>query len=108
MYKRQPSIPLIKSLINSGANINAYDPQAIQEAKFYLNGYDVNYYLNKYDALEEVDAVILVTEWKEFRSPDFDKMLDLMKGNVFIDGRNQFNKDYISSAGFKYFQIGVK
>ena len=66
------------------------------------------YYLNKYDALEEVDAVILVTEWKEFRSPDFDKMLDLMKGNVFIDGRNQFNKDYISSAGFKYFQIGVK
>ena len=102
------SIPLIKSLIEAGAIVNAYDPQATQEAKFYLNGYDVNYYLNKYDALEEVDAVILVTEWKEFRSPDFDKMLHLMKGNVFIDGRNQFNKDYISSAGFKYFQIGVK
>ena len=102
------SIPLIKSLIEAGAIVNAYDPQATQEAKFYLNGYDVNYYLNKYDALEEVDAVILVTEWKEFRSPDFDKMLELMKGNVFIDGRNQFNKDYISSAGFKYFQIGVK
>ena len=106
--REAPSIPLIKSLIEAGANVNAYDPQATQEAKFYLNGYDVNYYLNKYDALEEVDAVILVTEWKEFRSPDFDKMLDLMKGNVFIDGRNQFNKDYISSAGFKYFQIGVK
>ena len=106
--REAPSIPLIKSLIEAGAFVNAYDPQATQEAKFYLNGYDVNYYLNKYDALEEVDAVILVTEWKEFRSPDFDKMLDLMKGNVFIDGRNQFNKDYISSAGFKYFQIGVK
>ena len=106
--REAPSIPLIKSLIEAGAIVNAYDPQATQEAKFYLNGYDVNYYLNKYDALEEVDAVILVTEWKEFRSPDFDKMLDLMKGNVFIDGRNQFNKDYISSAGFKYFQIGVK
>ena len=106
--REAPSIPLIKSLIDAGAIVNAYDPQATQEAKFYLNGYDVNYYLNKYDALEEVDAVILVTEWKEFRSPDFDKMLDLMKGNVFIDGRNQFNKDYISSAGFKYFQIGVK
>ena len=91
-----------------GAIVNAYDPKATQEAKFYLNGFDVNYYLNKYDALEEVDAVILVTEWKEFRSPDFDKMLDLMKGNVFIDGRNQFNKDYISSIGFNYFQIGVK
>ena len=106
--REAPSIPLIKSLIEAGAIVNAYDPQATQEAKFYLNDYDVNYYLNKYDALEEVDAVILVTEWKEFRSPDFDKMLDLMKGNVFIDGRNQFNKDYISSAGFKYFQIGVK
>ena len=106
--REAPSIPLIKSLIEAGANVNAYDPQATQEAKFYLNGFDVNYYLNKYDALEEVDAVILVTEWKEFRSPDFDKMLDLMKGNIFIDGRNQFNKDYISSAGFKYFQIGVK
>ena len=106
--REAPSIPLIKSLIEAGAIVNAYDPQATQEAKFYLNGYDVNYYLNKYDALKEVDAVILVTEWKEFRSPDFDKMLDLMKGNIFIDGRNQFNKDYISSAGFKYFQIGVK
>ena len=106
--REAPSIPLIKSLIKAGATVNAYDPQAIQEAKFYLNGYDVNYYINKYDTLEEVDAVILVTEWKEFRSPDFDKMLELMKGNVFIDGRNQFNKDYISSAGFKYFQIGVK
>ena len=106
--REAPSIPLIKSLIEAGAIVNAYDPQATQEAKFYLNGYDVNYYLNKYDALEEVDAVILVTEWKEFRSPDFDKMLELMKGNIFIDGRNQFNKDYISSAGFKYFQIGVK
>ena len=106
--REAPSIPLIKSLIEAGANVNAYDPQATQEAKFYLNGFDVNYCLNKYDALEEVDAVILVTEWKEFRSPDFDKMLDLMKGNIFIDGRNQFNKDYISSAGFKYFQIGVK
>ena len=53
-------------------------------------------------------AVILVTEWKEFRSPDFDKMLELMKGNVFIDGRNQYNKDYITSKGFKSFQIGVK
>lgn len=106
--REAPSIPLIKSLIEAGAIVNAYDPKATQEAKFYLNGYDVNYYLNKYDALEEVDAVILVTEWKEFRSPDFDKMLELMKGNIFIDGRNQFNKDYISSAGFKYFQIGVK
>ena len=106
--REAPSIPLIKSLIEAGASVNAYDPQAIEEAKFYLKGYDINYLSNKYHALEDVDAIILVTEWKEFRSPDFDKMLNLMKGNIFIDGRNQFNKDYISKAGFNYFQIGVK
>ena len=61
-----------------------------------------------YEVLKSSNALILCSEWSEFRSPDFDKMLHLMKGNVFIDGRNQFNKDYISSAGFKYFQIGVK
>ena len=106
--REAPSIPLIKSLIEAGATVNAYDPKATEEAKFYLKGYDINYHLNKYDALTDADAVILVTEWKEFRSPDFNKMLNLMRGNMFIDGRNQFNKDYISEAGFNYIQIGVK
>ena len=106
--REAPSIPLIKSLIGAGAAVNAYDPKATEEANFYLKGYDINYHLNKYDALTDADAVILVTEWKEFRSPDFNKMLNLMRGNIFIDGRNQFNKDYISEAGFNYIQIGVK
>ncbi len=57
---------------------------------------------------KNVDAVILVTEWKEFRSPDFNKMSDLMSQQVFIDGRNQFSKDQIERKGFEYFQIGVK
>ena len=106
--REAPSIPLIKSLIGAGAAVNAYDPKATEEANFYLKGYDIKYHLNKYDALTDADAVILVTEWKEFRSPDFNKMLNLMRGNMFIDGRNQFNKDYISEAGFNYIQIGVK
>jgi UDPglucose 6-dehydrogenase len=106
--REAPSITLIKSLIKSGAEVNAYDPQAIKEAKFYLKGLDVNYFENKYDALVDSDAVILVTEWKEFRSPNFIKMLNLMKGNVFIDGRNQFNKEFMLSNGFNYLQIGVK
>ena len=106
--REAPSITLIKSLIKSGAEVNAYDPQAIKEAKFYLKGLDVNYFENKYDALLDSDAIILVTEWKEFRSPDFIRMLDLMKGNVFVDGRNQFNKVHMASAGFNYLQIGVK
>ena len=106
--REAPSIPLINSLIEAGAVVNAYDPQAINEAKFYLKGLDVKYFDNKYNALENVDALILVTEWKEFRSPDFKRILKLMNTNVFIDGRNQFNYDQMTEQGFNYSQIGVK
>ena len=106
--REAPSIPLINSLIEAGAEVNAYDPQAINEAKFYLKGLDVKYFDNKYNALENVDALILVTEWKEFRSPDFKRILKLMNTNVFIDGRNQFNYDQMKEQGFNYSQIGVK
>ena len=106
--REAPSIPLINSLIEAGAEVNAYDPQAINEAKFYLKNLDVKYFDNKYNALENVDALILVTEWKEFRSPDFKRILKLMNTNVFIDGRNQFNYDQMKEQGFNYSQIGVK
>ena len=106
--REAPSINLIKSLVKAGAVVNAYDPQAIYEAKFYLEGLKINYFDNKYNALKKSDAVILVTEWKEFRSPDFDRMINLMNGNFFIDGRNQFNHDYMNTIGFNYSQIGVK
>ena len=58
--------------------------------------------------LKNADALILVTEWKEFRSHDFSKIKKLMKGNLFIDGRNQFKNKYIESKGLKYIQIGLK
>jgi len=106
--REAPSINLIKSIISAGGKVNAYDPKAIHEAKFYLKGFDVNYFDNKYTALEGVDTLILVTEWKEFRSPDFELIKDKMKGNIFIDGRNQFSQEQINKQGFEYFQIGVK
>jgi len=105
--REAPSINLIKSIISAGGKVNAYDPKAIREAKFYLKGVDVNYFDDKYTALEGVDTLILVTEWKEFRSPDFELIKDKMKGNIFIDGRNQFKKEYILSKGLEYIQIGV-
>ena len=105
--REAPSINLIKSVVAAGGTVNAYDPKAIREAKFYLKGIEVNYLEDKYSALEDVDALILVTEWKEFRSPDFELMKKKMKGNIFIDGRNQFKKEYILSKGLEYFQIGV-
>ena len=106
--RQAPSINLIRSIIESGASVNAYDPKAIDQAKFYLKGLKVNYVDNKYDALDNVDALVLVTEWKEFRSPDFSLMDKKMKRKLLIDGRNQFNAEYITSKGFEYLQIGVK
>tara|TARA_B100002052_G_scaffold43020_1_gene35445 strand:- start:50516 stop:51829 length:1314 start_codon:yes stop_codon:yes gene_type:complete len=105
--REAPSINLIRSINDAGGKVNAYDPKAINEAKFYLKGMNVTYFSEKYTALDEVDALILVTEWKEFRSPDFSLIKSKMKGNLFIDGRNQFKIDMMKNLGFKYLQIGV-
>jgi len=103
------SITIINELTVQGAKIVAYDPKARHEAEsFYLKGNkDVSYVDSKYDALKDADAVILVTEWQEFRSPDFDEMKKLLKSNIFFDGRNQFDKERMAELGFEYFQIGV-
>ena len=87
----------------------AYDPKARGEAEnFYLKGNkNVAYVDSKYDALKDSDALILITEWQEFRSPDFDKMKKLLKNNIFFDGRNQFDEKHMSECGFEYHQIGV-
>ena len=106
--REAPSINLIKSIVNAGGKVNAYDPQATDEAKKYLKEHKINYFNDKYSTLENVDALVLVTEWKEFRSPDFNLMKSKMKGNIFIDGRNQFAREMIEAKGFRYLQIGVK
>jgi UDPglucose 6-dehydrogenase len=102
------SINLIQSIVKAGGKVNAYDPKAIEEAQFNLKGIEINYCSDKYSALDGADALVLVTEWKEFRSPDFELMQSKMNGNLFIDGRNQFKTDFIESKGFNYLQIGVK
>ena len=106
--REAPSINLIKSIIINGGQVASYDPKATDQAKFYLKGYDIEYHSNKYSAIENVDAVILVTEWKEFRSPDFQKMSKIMRSKILIDGRNQFSSKQIKKHGFEYYQIGVK
>jgi UDPglucose 6-dehydrogenase len=104
------SITIINELTSRGAKVVAYDPKARHEAEsFYLKGNDkVSYVDSKYEALKGSDAIILVTEWQEFRSPDFDEMKKLLKHAVFFDGRNQFDKDKMAKEGFEYFQIGVR
>ncbi len=103
------AITIINELTKRGAKIKAYDPKAEHEAKtFYLKGNEsVEYVSSKYDALVDADAMILVTEWKEFRAPDFDEMEQRLKNKVIFDGRNQYNRKKLEESGWEYFEIGV-
>ncbi|MFK8296185.1 UDP-glucose dehydrogenase family protein [Capnocytophaga canimorsus] len=105
--REAPAIYIIKELVRRGAKIRAYDPKAIHEAKiFYLKDIDIQYVESKYEALKGADAMLLLTEWKEFRSPDFDEIAKLLKERVIFDGRNQYNSFDLPSKGFEYIQIG--
>lgn len=103
------SITIIAELTKHGAKIKAYDPKAMGIAKnYYLKNYkNIEYTDSKYTALTDADALILITEWKEFRSPDFDEMAKRLKNKIIFDGRNQYNKEKLNELGFAYYQIGV-
>lgn len=106
--REAPAIYVIKELIKRGAMIKAYDPKAIEEAKgYYLKGIENIGYCNaKYDVIKNADALILLTEWKEFRSPDFDEIKQQLKNSIIFDGRNQYNAFNLEKLGFEYYQIG--
>ena len=104
------SITIINELTKRGSRVRAYDPKAKDEAQnFYLKDNDkVEYVDSKYTALNGADALLLVTEWKEFRSPDFEEIKKRLKNPIIFDGRNQYNKNSLEKMGFEYHQIGVK
>jgi UDPglucose 6-dehydrogenase len=106
--REAPSIEIINKLTSLGAKLKVYDPKSIEIAKkyYFKNNYNIEYYNSKYDAIKSVDALLLITEWKEFSCPDFDEMIKLMKQHIIFDGRNQYNKIQIEKIGFKYYQIG--
>ena len=108
--REAPAIYVIKELVKRGAKIKAYDPKAFNEAKVhYLKGVqNVTYVDSKYDVLKDSDALVLLTEWKEFRSPDFEEMKAQLKTSVIFDGRNQYNTFSLEEKGFEYYQIGKK
>ncbi|MGI6169249.1 MAG: UDP-glucose dehydrogenase family protein [Christensenellales bacterium] len=103
--REAPSLQIIRGLLDSGAQVRAYDPQAMEAAKRIL-GEGVTYARSKYDALDGADALILVTEWKEFKSPDFDEMKRRMQQAIIFDGRNQYSRRSMKKLGFTYEQIG--
>ena len=108
--RQSTAITVIGELTRRGAKVQAYDPKAEREAQeCYLKGNDnVIYCKSKYDALDGADAMLLITEWKEFRSPDFLEMGKRMRSKVIIDGRNQYMAAAMQRYGFEYEQIGVK
>lgn len=106
--REAPAIYVVKELAKRGAKIVAYDPKAMEEAKsFYLKEIDsVSYVNSKYEVLPNSDALILLTEWKEFRSPDFDEIKRQLNQPIIFDGRNQYNTFNLEEKGFEYYQIG--
>ncbi len=101
------SLNVIADLIAAGATVCAYDPVAMPEAQQVLAGKaGLTYAVNQTEALDNADALIIVTEWKEFRSPDFDNLKAKLKSPVIFDGRNLYEPKLVRSLGFEYFAIG--
>jgi UDPglucose 6-dehydrogenase len=105
--REAPSLTIIKRLKEQGAEIVAYDPVAMNECKRKI-GDTIQYASNQYEALQNANALVLVTEWSDFRLPDFKKMKLLMKEYVIFDGRNIYEPEEIREAGFVYYGIGRK
>jgi UDPglucose 6-dehydrogenase len=103
--REAPAIPLIKLLLAEGADVQAYDPQATKVAKG-IFGSKVTFVSKNYDALKGADGLAIVTEWSEFRRPDFEKMRKLMRSPVVFDGRNLFEPDQMKQSGFTYYSVG--
>ncbi len=108
--REAPAIYVIKKLTKRGAQIRAYDPKAMHEAQgHYLKDVKgITYCNSKYEAIVGVDAMILLTDWKEFRIPDFDELKAHLKQPIIFDGRNQYNDKIMKEKGFEYYQIGKK
>jgi UDPglucose 6-dehydrogenase len=105
--REAPAIYIIESLLKSGATVSAFDPEAMNNVKGQL-GDNIQYSINPYEALKGADALIIATEWSEFRAPDFDQIESNLKNNVIFDGRNLFDPAYIRKLGFMYVSVGRK
>ncbi len=107
--REAPSLVLIRSLLEKGAHLALFDPIAMKKAKKLLaKSPQITWASNEYDTVEGADAVVLVTDWKQFRFVDMDRVRKKMKGRAFFDGRNQYNPAEMTKKGFDYISIGRK
>ena len=105
--REAPSRVLLEALIDAGATVQAYDPEAMHEAqRIYGDKAGLTYCAKQNQALDNADALIIVTEWKQFRSPDFDDLSRVLKDKVIFDGRNMYEPKFVKQAGLQYYAIG--
>lgn len=103
--REAPALYMIDALLKAGATISAFDPEAMKNVKDQL-GDKISFTENQYDTLEGADALIIATEWNEFRTPDFDKIISKLKARVIFDGRNLFDLSQMEAYGFHYESVG--
>jgi UDPglucose 6-dehydrogenase len=103
--REAPAIPIIEALLAKGVKIQVYDPEAMKVAKT-IFGSKISYSAKNYDALKNADALAVVTEWQEFREPDFARIKKLMRTPIVFDGRNIYQPDQMKALGFTYISIG--
>lgn len=103
--REAPSLTIIESLLAAGAKVRAHDPEALKEAARFF-GNRIEYSHNQYEILESADALVIITDWNEYRTPDFERMLTELKSPLVIDGRNLYKPARMKSAGFNYVPLG--
>lgn len=106
--REAPALVIIELLNKAGATVRAYDPEAMEAVRTYHPDLAITYCESQYEALRGADALVIVTEWNEFRTPDFNKLRTSLKAPVIFDGRNIYEVDDIAKEGFSYYSIGRK
>jgi UDPglucose 6-dehydrogenase len=106
--REAPSFSIIDALLLEGATVSAFDPEAMANAKLFYKEGQITFAENQYDTLNHADALIIATEWNEFRTPDFEKMLSLLNNKAIFDGRNLFDPAQMEKFGFHYESVGRK
>jgi UDPglucose 6-dehydrogenase len=106
--REAPSRIVLEALIEAGATVQAYDPEALHEAQRIYGDQPagLSYCHNQADTLQNADALIIVTEWKQFRSPDFDELQQSLTDKVIFDGRNMYDPKLVRQSGLQYYAIG--
>jgi UDPglucose 6-dehydrogenase len=105
--REAPALDNIQALLAEGVTIKAHDPEAMNNVKKVV-GDKIQYCENPYEAVQGADALFIATEWSEFRTPDFEKLAQLMNQKLIFDGRNLYDLEYIKDKGFTYYSIGRK